>query len=258
MSRGRARQGKFGAERRRSGRGPIHRGRCALSSAPCLLSDRAMLLFGTNCSRSWIQRKAPIPYTQASYRPPLANHRHLLAMSHAIRDDCHSPVSGIATPMRRRPQSGFTLIEMLVAIVIFSIGMIGIALLQVKGMSYTKDAGSRSQATILARALADRMRSTMQTALRGPVVGNVDAMQTVDYRYPGSASCPVLCNATLQSAATADLAWAVTEITRALPAPTTLPRLTVTRPANAQTHTITIAWDETGVDQRIVFEVLPL
>ncbi len=158
--------------------------------------------------------------------------------------------------MRLRSQSGFTLLEMLVAIVVFSIGMIGIALLQVKGMSYTKDAGSRSQATILGRALADRMRATMLLAKTGPVFGNVDPMQTVDYRFPGSAVCPSVCS--LQPVATADLAWAQAEIVRALPPPITAAPLTVERAPNSQLYTITIAWGESGVDQTIAFESVPL
>lgn len=159
--------------------------------------------------------------------------------------------------MRRRPQSGFTLVEMLVAIVIFSIGMIGIALLQTRGMSYTKDAGSRSQATILGRAIADRMRSTMQLAIQSPISGNVDGMETVDYRYPGSPTCPTACP--LQTFASADIVWAEAEITRALPAPVTGNRLRIARAAApSQMHTVTITWAEAGVNQSIAFEVLPL
>jgi type IV pilus assembly protein PilV len=159
--------------------------------------------------------------------------------------------------MRQKTQRGFTLIEMLIAIVIFSIGMIGIALLQVRGMSYTKDAGSRSQATILGRALADRMRSTMQLAIQSPIIGNVDGMETVDYRYPGSPSCPSACP--LQVHATADIAWMVAEIANALPPPVTGDPLRIVRAtAPSQLHTITITWSEAGVNQSMDFEVLPL
>lgn len=163
----------------------------------------------------------------------------------------------------RRPlhrQRGFSLIEMLVAIVIFSIGMIGVALMQLRGMSYTKDAGSRTQATILARAMADRMRATMQESFRGPVLGNVDWMQQVDYTYPGGAS-PIQCSAscTLQQAANNDLFWVQQQITQKLPAPSSGQRIVITRAAApSQMHTVQVRWAEPDGDQTFDIDVYPM
>lgn len=56
-------------------------------------------------------------------------------------------------------QSGFTLLEVLVAIVIFSIGLMGIAGLQVKGMRFTHDSQLRAIAVAQAETMADRMRA---------------------------------------------------------------------------------------------------
>ena len=59
----------------------------------------------------------------------------------------------------RRRESGFTLLEVLIAIVIFSIGLLGIAGLQVKGMRFTQGSQFRAVATAQAEDMADRMRA---------------------------------------------------------------------------------------------------
>lgn len=63
----------------------------------------------------------------------------------------HSPL--------RRIQSGFTLIEVLIAVLVLSIGLLGLAALQTSGLSMNHSAYLRSQATILAADMADRMRA---------------------------------------------------------------------------------------------------
>lgn len=56
-------------------------------------------------------------------------------------------------------QRGVSLIEVLVAVVIFSIGVLGVALMQLKSAQFTKQAGSRTVAVVQARSLADAMRA---------------------------------------------------------------------------------------------------
>ncbi len=56
---------------------------------------------------------------------------------------------------------GFSLLEVLVAIVILSVGLLGIAGLQVKGLQVNHSSYMRTQATLLAYDMADRMRANI-------------------------------------------------------------------------------------------------
>lgn len=62
-------------------------------------------------------------------------------------------------PLRSRTQAGFTLIEVLIAVLVLSIGLLGLAALQTSGLGMNHSAYLRSQATILAADMADRMRA---------------------------------------------------------------------------------------------------
>ncbi len=58
-----------------------------------------------------------------------------------------------------KAQSGFTLIEVLVAVVILALGLIGLAGMQANGLANNQSAYNRSQASQLAYDISDRMRS---------------------------------------------------------------------------------------------------
>jgi type IV pilus assembly protein PilV len=87
-------------------------------------------------------------------------------------------------------QRGVSLIEVLVSIVVFSIGVLGVALMQIKGMQFTKQSGSRTAAIEQARSLADAMRANpngvygvqTQSAI-GPLNGDISGSY---YAYNGS------------------------------------------------------------------------
>jgi type IV pilus assembly protein PilV len=54
---------------------------------------------------------------------------------------------------------GYSLIEVLVAIVVLSLGLLGFAALQITGLTSNKIAASRSQASVLAYVITDAMRA---------------------------------------------------------------------------------------------------
>lgn len=65
----------------------------------------------------------------------------------------------ITIPVKR--VEGFTLIEVLVAFLILSVGLIGLAGLQLSGVKHTRDAYYQTQATVLAADIMDKMRSNL-------------------------------------------------------------------------------------------------
>lgn len=66
-------------------------------------------------------------------------------------------------PSRRR-QRGFSMIEVLIALVVLAIGLLGFALLQTMNLRYTQSANHRTQATNLAYDLLDQMRANRLSA----------------------------------------------------------------------------------------------
>lgn len=66
-----------------------------------------------------------------------------------------------------RYKRGMTLVETLVALVVLSIGLLGVAALQMTSLRYNHSAHVRSQATALAYDISDRMRANRNDALAG-------------------------------------------------------------------------------------------
>jgi type IV pilus assembly protein PilV len=64
-------------------------------------------------------------------------------------------------------QSGFSMIEILIAIVVLSFGLLGLAGLQLQGIKNNHSAHTRSQAVDLAYDILDRMRANRAAALNG-------------------------------------------------------------------------------------------
>lgn len=71
------------------------------------------------------------------------------------------------TRPRDPSQQGFSLVEVLVALLVLSIGLLGLALLQVEGMKLNSDAYLRTQATVLAYDILDRLRANKSGADSG-------------------------------------------------------------------------------------------
>jgi len=78
----------------------------------------------------------------------------------------HGP-SGRAMRGQRKAQSGVGLIEVLVAVLVLSIGFLGIAALQVMSLSTNNSAMARSMATISSYSIMDAMRADITTAGAG-------------------------------------------------------------------------------------------
>lgn len=64
-------------------------------------------------------------------------------------------------------QAGVGLIEVLVAVLVLSIGFLGIAALQARSLSTTNSAMSRSMATVASYSILDAMRADVANAIGG-------------------------------------------------------------------------------------------
>lgn len=137
----------------------------------------------------------------------------------------------------RNRQCGFTLLEVLIALLILSIGLLGLASLQTSGLRSNQMASMRTTSTQLAYDIADRMRAN-------PV--GVDAQ---NYTIAANAADPVILSGencesitcSTSQMATYDLAqWR--GAVRSLPGGTSAIVRTVT--GAVITHTVTVFWDE--------------
>jgi type IV pilus assembly protein PilV len=130
-------------------------------------------------------------------------------------------------------ERGFTLIEVLVTVIILAIGLLGLAGLQLGGLRYSFSAYQRSQATIMANDIVDRMRANRTVAEAGGYDIDLGDM-------PGVGTCTgdgVNCSAA--DMADADLYEWKQSLADILPAGDG------SIANNGGTYTITIQWDDT-------------
>ncbi len=66
-----------------------------------------------------------------------------------------------------RRSKGLTLIEVLIALIVLSVGILGLATLQTASLNFNNSASHRTQATVLAYDMADKMRANRAAALAG-------------------------------------------------------------------------------------------
>jgi len=64
--------------------------------------------------------------------------------------------------------AGFTLVEVMVAVLVMSIGLLGLASLQATSLRFNNDSSAQTQATYLASDMADRMRANVSKAAGYP------------------------------------------------------------------------------------------
>ncbi len=66
----------------------------------------------------------------------------------------------------KKRQQGFSLFEVLIALLVLSVGLLGLANLQGQSISSSYNAHLRTQATSLAQSMVDRMRANRSHALQ--------------------------------------------------------------------------------------------
>jgi type IV pilus assembly protein PilV len=148
--------------------------------------------------------------------------------------------------------SGFTLIEVLVSIVILSIGLLGIAKLMLFSSRSNDSAYLRSQATELAYEILDNMRANRLEAVNGTYNTAKGATATTT-APPGTICTVVQCNTT-QLAAYDVYEWLLRLNTASNPVaggpiigalPTGLGSVATVTVGTQTTVTIQVFWDDT-------------
>ena len=101
--------------------------------------------------------------------------------------------------MGKASARGFSLIEALVSLVVLSIGLLGVAGLQLASLRSNQGAALRSQATFLAYDIIDRMRANRGAALAGaydialgasPVAGTVAGNDLTQWKQEIGSTLP--------------------------------------------------------------------
>ena len=81
--------------------------------------------------------------------------------------------------MNLHSQKGVGLIEVLVAVLVLAVGLLGLAGLQTQSLRFNNEAYFRTQATLLAMDMADRLRSNFETARTNTAVYTFTKSETV-------------------------------------------------------------------------------
>ena len=141
---------------------------------------------------------------------------------------------------------GFTLLEVMIALVVFSFGLLALAALMAKGLQYNTSALHRSYASSQAYDMADRMRANRL----GIDAGNYDSVS-------GAGTDPGCITSGCTPAEMAQYdGWAWNSVNAAV-----LPSGSGTVLNSGGTYSITLTWDDdrdiTTPEQSFVFELQP-
>lgn len=146
-----------------------------------------------------------------------------------------------------RAHAGFSLVEVLIALVIMSVGMLGIAGLYVEGMKAGRTSTFRHHAVTLAGDVADRIRAN-------PLGG-------VDYQGPGGNNNCVLGNVDCNASQMAANDIALWKAQAAAMLPNGDVAVTFDDTVTPNTYRIVVSWAEAGEttppSYSIIIPVLP-
>lgn len=144
-------------------------------------------------------------------------------------------------------QHGLTLVEVMVALLVLSVGLLGLAGLQINGIRGAAASNYRVQAVMLANELADRMHTNVPAA----DANSFAAVNILTNACPAIATDCLTADCNSTDLATFDLNDICLNTASTLPQPATI---TVTcndidttdgdACTNGSTHTIQISWNE--------------
>jgi type IV pilus assembly protein PilV len=141
----------------------------------------------------------------------------------------------------KHTQQGFGLVESLVALVVVSVGMIGIAVLYGQGLGASRTAFYRTQAVNLASDMADRIRLNRRAGASYAGAGNPSGCQA-----GGNTDC------TVAQMAAHDISEWQALVTNQLPGGVGEVAYAGTTPP---TYTIRVRWQEVGVVDPVTHQI---
>ncbi len=100
-------------------------------------------------------------------------------------------ISSYLAKTRRRGAAGFGLVEVLISLLVLSIGLLGVARLQIVGVRSTHGSFLRGQAIMFAYDMADRMRANRIAVVNasGTPVGFYNSADGTDFQSPSDNGC---------------------------------------------------------------------
>ena len=136
--------------------------------------------------------------------------------------------------MKKNTQAGFTLLEVLIALIILAVGLLGMASLTVHSMQSNQSAYMRSQASVLAYDIAERIRTNHEGA-------------TTTTTYTATSATAPACSGGCSPAEQAqlDVAQWRAELASTMPGATA----TITRSSTGTdifAYQVTISWTDAG------------
>lgn len=149
------------------------------------------------------------------------------------------------TETRSNRERGFSLLEVLIALLVLSVGLLGIAGLQTVSLKFNHQSYERTQATVLMSEMYEKIIANPDAARAG--IFNAVGSGTTSGGYTGYGGCPTACSAT--ELATYDIyQWKL-----AIEDPRKLAQgqgaISVV-PANPGVYDISISWMENGLQMQ--------
>lgn len=140
------------------------------------------------------------------------------------------------------PMKGFTMLEMLVALLVISVGLLGVATLQTKGQQFNYFSYIRTQSTYLAYDLMERIRTNIDVAKIGAYdLGSSAVTPYANSKCEGSANSNVAkCDSS--QLAQDDLAIWLSLVENTLPEGSA----TVDWDSTMKEYTLTLKWSQGG------------
>ncbi len=158
-----------------------------------------------------------------------------------------------------RYQKGFSLVEVLVALLVLSIGLLGLAALQTTSLKYNTDSYFRTQATYFVYDIVDRMRTNSDSVVDGGTYDVPDASSATSiistYQSCSGSTCAcdatAVCDAT--QLATHDLGKWYERMGQVLPGASN--NLATIAIDSAKVVTVTITWTERDMSKNQKWEI---